>query len=858
MALLETSEIAQLNDKIETFVLINPSAADDDDVTLFVLQPPPAERDPAHRAPIESSIGSLCAACCSALEYFAFYLSNLPQSQTKAAADKLPAACLVHAGATTLQDGDTARCHLCVQLMATLRVKRLAMASIDASNIEMCWQQPSDDTAPKVARLHFALTHRGHARSEKNYWNILTLRLRAPDPLVNAALDLADSQRTLERHASTNSPQTRAHALQWLARCQADADGAHGQCNNRPSSDEGRLPTRLLDVAAAAQTGALRVVAPLESPGEFASAEARRYMTLSHCWGVWGGGSAGLPVLTEGNLAERLAEGIAVARLPQTFQDAVEIATWFDVRWLWIDSLCIVQDSAADWQREAAAMHGVYRAALLNIAADDSPDARFGCFRNRDPLAVLPMRVRLPLPDSGDGDSDGWWLMPDARAVFEGVAAAPLTRRGWVFQERQLARRVLHFTSHELVWECCARVPHFASETFPGGGLFSAAAVFGGKPKFQAQTDLAASAPSAVHAAWAALCREYSGTTFSFARDKPVALSGLAKEFAAALPGNMYLAGLWRSTLPGALLWESAGGAGRLPDGEGYVAPSWSWLSMAGAVSPAASGSSALHEIVEVLAATTDPVLPSAPTGSLNSASLSLRCYMRRVEVQPDYEAKPWYMMAIGGGKHHKLRVLGDGGEEEAVIGSILSDAFDYSFDAAEDEDEGGRPEAVAGWFLPLCASPADGSSPLALSGLLVEAVAGGDGDTFRRVGVLRVYGAHCRRIKYRYRGVVGGESAGWDGLERGLKASHEGVDEGVESVDEDVGVEVDDREAEDILEGMDMDSVGDEEAVQPRADIDLGSGDPLERLYALDRALAGSELEAQFERLVPRRITLV
>ncbi|KAK3346442.1 hypothetical protein B0T25DRAFT_520864 [Lasiosphaeria hispida] len=97
----------------------------------------------------------------------------------------------------------------------------------------------------------------------------------------------------------------------------------------------------------------------------------------------------------------QLKDGLSVSLLPQTFKDAVQVAHWFKVRWLWIDSLCILQDSDEDWQKEAVMMYEVYKNAILNISADDSPNARWGCFRDRDLLAVIPMSLHLPDHQAG-------------------------------------------------------------------------------------------------------------------------------------------------------------------------------------------------------------------------------------------------------------------------------------------------------------------------------------------------------------------------------------------------------------------------------------------------------------------------
>jgi len=230
MTHLDADEILQLNDKINTFVLVKPNQIDDHDVDLFVVKPPPSERerDPAHRAPVQIA-SPLCNGCRSALEYFSFFYTL--QSRDANASEKIPSACILHAGARTLQGGDNAGCHLCILLMANLRVKRLAMSSIDHSNIEMCWR--SDLSKPGARQLHFALTHRGHPRSSGNYWNILRLRLWPASEFDMSLLGKGAAKIMSERHSNTRSEQSREMALVRLARCQANRDGIHDQCNRQ-------------------------------------------------------------------------------------------------------------------------------------------------------------------------------------------------------------------------------------------------------------------------------------------------------------------------------------------------------------------------------------------------------------------------------------------------------------------------------------------------------------------------------------------------------------------------------------------------------------------------------------------------
>lgn len=315
MALLDANEVLKINKKIDTFVIVRADATDEEDVDLFVVKPPPAIRDTAHRAPLRS-MTDICSNCRCALEYLSYYVETY-KSGGEDAVEDLPAACLLYAGVQTLLEGDDAGCHLCVLIMADLRTKRLMMKSIDQSNIEMCWR-PKQLTP---SRIHFALTHNGHERTTNNYWNFLKLQLWPCSDFGTELFGVEDSSE-FECHGSTGSQQSRDRAVQWLFRCQANEDGRHDQCNEIQSD---WLPTRLLDVTESLETSTLKVVTPRDDPDAFVS--DKQYLTLSHCWGAWG--PTALPVLTTDNLSKRQAQGVDVSLLPQTFKDALEIAQWF-------------------------------------------------------------------------------------------------------------------------------------------------------------------------------------------------------------------------------------------------------------------------------------------------------------------------------------------------------------------------------------------------------------------------------------------------------------------------------------------------------------------------------------------------
>lgn len=189
------------------------------------------------------------------------------------------------------------------------------------------------------------------------------------------------------------------------------------------------MPTRIIDVLADTNDKLQLIETGRNMKG--------RYMAVSHCWG-------NIPQSEQFRLLneniETLSENIDYAALPQTFQDAVDLSRRLGTRYIWIDSICIIQNNAADWVAESARMGSVYRHSYFTLAVSSSPSSLVGLPKHREERPC----VRI-------GDLYFATAIDD---FAKDVEAAVLNTRGWVFQEHALSRRCIHFTSGQIYWEC--------------------------------------------------------------------------------------------------------------------------------------------------------------------------------------------------------------------------------------------------------------------------------------------------------------------------------------------------------------------------------------------------------------------
>lgn len=234
--------------------------------------------------------------------------------------------------------------------------------------------------------------------------------------------------------------------MNWRRDCAEN----HAKCNKKYTAL--RYPTRLSDVGALGEATQVRLCLTVDyMPIE-------PYVALSHCWG----NPQHVPRLTTQN-EDVLRAGFDVASLPKTYVDAICVARRLRVRWLWIDSLCIIQDSADDWRHEAGSMGQIYQNSILTIAALDGADCTRGCFFDRNPSLVECPRIRAQWSPTLTFAEPYLLVNCD---VWNRVCKAPLARRAWCFQERLLSTRMLYFARKQIYWECLAQT---ACESLPIG-----------------------------------------------------------------------------------------------------------------------------------------------------------------------------------------------------------------------------------------------------------------------------------------------------------------------------------------------------------------------------------------------------
>lgn len=348
-------------------------------------------------------------------------------------------------------------------------------------------------------------------------------------------------------------------------------------CNNWCSGlgTKGYQPTRVLELS---DTG-IRLRCDLQAIDDF------KYLALSHMWGK--DPSNQLRLLS--STLQDFQKAIPLNMLSNIFTEAIRITRYLGFKYLWIDSLCIIQDSKSDWTAEANMMSAVYNNAICTIAFVMPPDVSHDSTQHReDPRASTPCIIREPAQarvgvfayslrhsKTPELEQQGW----------------PISSRAWTLQEQILSPRTVFCGDQTMKWECVetfsdeltgdlederkARSHHYTQKALLSPRPISEPNEPSPPPNLMERKEILSN--------WTTLINGYRRRDLTKASDRIMAFAGIARAFQAQ-HGLIYLAGTWKEHLPRSLLWFIGGRslANHLPlvsqDSGVESAPTWSFF----------------------------------------------------------------------------------------------------------------------------------------------------------------------------------------------------------------------------------------------------------------------------------------
>lgn len=442
----------------------------------------------------------------------------------------------------------------------------------------------------------------------------------------------------------------------WAQRRITECARSHELCQSQ--SGNWFLPTRLINL----QPGWEGLDVRLEDAHSVRLGSL--YTTLSYSWGS----HRPVCITTVETLAQN-KERIPWDTLPLTFRDAAAVTLSLGIKYLWIDSICIIQEDEEDWKREAGRMYAVYKNSYLTLAALSGHDSTYG-LRNmsveQDSVLLAELRIaqtKYPLFMRRNHYLD--------RVAQDKICRRyPLLSRAWAYQERTVSPRVMFFTESEMIFQClgraeceCGATQEYCQGTAaklskteiflktrtqsPNRGsseedrsargmsvLMRALAGLKSKmkhlistcPRDDTQAEITDRARQAAKTWRHKVVCEYTLLEISMPRDRLPAIGAIAEQFQRVRAGEAYLAGLWSGSLLEDLLWISA------PELESpkskerlerpFSLPTWSWASLHSSIAYPLEGTTVPK--AEVLEANCSYAGDSA-FGVLQSSRLILR-----------------------------------------------------------------------------------------------------------------------------------------------------------------------------------------------------------------------------------------
>ncbi|KAI9866181.1 MAG: hypothetical protein M1813_001742 [Trichoglossum hirsutum] len=433
-------------------------------------------------------------------------------------------------------------------------------------------------------------------------------------------------------------------ARRWIHACLDD----HEQCCSR---DPDFTPTRLIDVGEVGDDLQLYLQNTLEV--------GVKYTALSYCWG------GDQPVRTTKSTLKENCKRIEFSSLPKTLQDAVTCTRNLEYRYLWVDSLCIIQDDPEDMAREIATMPSVFGEASVTICAASATDCKQGFLENR-PHSSANDTYRWMLPFRSPQGKKGTILLSYNRGrggyAINVIPDEHICTRGWTLQETLLARRMLVFGKRDVRWTCRG-VHHLDEWCMP---LFENAArdydIRNYSPAGELKspfTDRLMSRDGILYE-FIALVTLYASRKLSLYEDRLTAISAIAQSYSGTIQAR-YLAGLWDYNLVTQLLWKRGEDYQRVLERDEevpprwfqlerydyylkrakpmarfatFVAPSWSWASSPEGVAYRDPEDYSTHASATIIECEVEPLFSSAPFGAVKSGYLKIRGRLLRTTLR--------------------------------------------------------------------------------------------------------------------------------------------------------------------------------------------------------------------------------
>lgn len=347
-------------------------------------------------------------------------------------------------------------------------------------------------------------------------------------------------------------------AQKWLSTCYT----THDNCSKKNVLPP-ILPTRVLDIGTYFES----------TPRLYITNGAQgHYAALSHCWG-----KVQSLKTTLGSLSSHMV-AIPWSILPQLFKDAIYTTHILGLRYLWIDSLCIVQDSTIDWIAESSRMGEIYGNSILTIASYTTNNSSESMF---DPHLTtrlqIPPTISVPCRSSEHSLKGTILVQRDYNQNYQ--RHGPLSKRAWALQEDILSPRILKWTKGGLRWQCRTID---CTEAYPDG-YRNYGGVNHGRYISLTEDALTIRRKSETYRhnfnaqnIWYKIVADFASREITYETDRLPAISGVAREVARHTKYD-YRAGLWLQAMYIGLLWylPKCGTRSR-----SYVAPSWSWASV--------------------------------------------------------------------------------------------------------------------------------------------------------------------------------------------------------------------------------------------------------------------------------------